>query len=65
MSDNSSKETLLPCPFCGVKAKARESSNWAGHWIIGCTSVRCSFQPEIQHHDKSYEIRQWNRRMSK
>lgn len=56
------KVSLLPCPFCGCQAKLRKSSNWQGYWIVGCTSVRCSFRPEFQHHDREYAIKQWNQR---
>lgn len=55
---------LKSCPFCGTRAKLRKAVNWSGFWILGCVSVRCSFQPEIQHQDKSYAVRQWNRRAS-
>ena len=53
---------LRPCPFCGVKARVRRASNDSSFWIVGCTSVRCRFHPELQHIDRAYAVKQWNKR---
>jgi hypothetical protein len=61
-AENRTSKELLPCPFCGVQAKARKATNADYYWIVGCTSVRCSFRPEFQHSDRAYAVKQWNKR---
>ena len=62
MTNLTALERLKVCPFCGTRPKLRAARNWEGWWILGCMSVRCSFQPEIQHIDKQYAVRRWNKR---
>lgn len=61
-------DELMPCPFCGGKAKILE---WFSHWNVYCPhSVddemrRCDFSPELNHADfdkKEDAIKAWNAR---
>lgn len=56
----SSKDELLPCPFCGDKPYVIDDDSY-GHCIVGCN---CEAEPAISR-DKRYlsdAIAAWNRR---
>jgi hypothetical protein len=54
---------LLPCPFCGTAATARQYiSGKASWWAVGCPSAECVIAPLSVDDLRTLAVRIWNTR---
>lgn len=57
------KPTVLPCPFCGSKARLHRAINdpllW---WIIECSGLECAVKPCLEREGRENAITDWNKR---